>query len=732
MGDTRAPKGALTPTLDATGLLDSLRRDRDAALAARDGLTADRDRLHAQAASASAALDRLEHQARQNAEAQAALLAEREELKTHLAAQGLLVGTLERRMETAKQEAQALLKAQIEAQTEAKLATANARHDVQEAKAALERLGKDHEALKGALAETTFQRDALKADLSPLEEAQAQLAQALDAAQADIAAQQELLAAANAQLVVFQTKHAEAEGRVQSGAEQIAALQAQARLNAERLHDLERERGRLGAETFQLGDALRAAQASAEAALVARSAAEAERARLAGELAPLTAIVASLTTQRDLAVNRAGEVERELGRLGAETRRMETALLAAQANEASALAARTSAESERTRLAGELAPLTAIVADLTQQRDLAMNRVVDVERECGRLGAHTVRLEAEKLAWAATLDEAKRELAGHSTQDSAAQSELLKQTEALNRLKPVVARAEKTAALRASGARLRLAEALGLHPDAKTPDRKVVFALHKTASSFVWHLFDYLGDVLNLPVHSPNGEGNTYIKDEINIRNSLDELRDRRGLFGAFRGYIDCDYGLFSRVAIMLRDPRDLLTSMYHSWAYSHPVDADRLSLINADGELFNPSAALRSQWIKEGPDPFVLEYARFVEKNMRLLLDHVAPLPHARVFHYEDFISDQPSWIIGLLTFFGADRADVEEMMPGMIDAFGYQFTVEGEDKTRHLRQALPGDHARKLKPETIAALNEQFTFYFDRFNAAPTRRARRSRTSN
>lgn len=36
--------------------------------------------------------------------------------------------------------------------------------------------------------------------------------------------------------------------------------------------------------------------------------------------------------------------------------------------------------------------------------------------------------------------------------------------------------------------------------------------------------------------------------------------------------------------------------------------------------------------------------------------------------------------------------------------------FQVEDEDVYRHKRQVMPGDHTRKLLPETIAALNEQF----------------------
>ena len=75
---------------------------------------------------------------------------------------------------------------------------------------------------------------------------------------------------------------------------------------------------------------------------------------------------------------------------------------------------------------------------------------------------------------------------------------------------------------------------------------------------------------------------------------------------------------------MILRDPRDILVSMYFSWAYSHPVDDGRLSLVNAAGELFNPSEETKEQWKANGPDEFVLEFAGFVEKNMRAYIERV------------------------------------------------------------------------------------------------------------
>ncbi|QKD83329.1 hypothetical protein HPC62_14990 [Thermoleptolyngbya sichuanensis A183] len=44
------------------------------------------------------------------------------------------------------------------------------------------------------------------------------------------------------------------------------------------------------------------------------------------------------------------------------------------------------------------------------------------------------------------------------------------------------------------------------------------------------------------------------------------------------------------------------------------------------------------------------------------------------------------------------------------LFEAHKADFQVEDEDVYRHKRQVLPGDHTRKLQPETIAVLNEKF----------------------
>ena len=81
----------------------------------------------------------------------------------------------------------------------------------------------------------------------------------------------------------------------------------------------------------------------------------------------------------------------------------------------------------------------------------------------------------------------------------------------------------------------------------------------------------------------------------------------------------------------------------------------------------------------------------------------------------YEHFIANQTEWIRRLLVGLGAAEADVEWLLPSIVENFAAEFKPRAEDKHQHVRQMLPGDHKRKLREETIAVLNRRFAFYFD-----------------
>jgi hypothetical protein len=152
------------------------------------------------------------------------------------------------------------------------------------------------------------------------------------------------------------------------------------------------------------------------------------------------------------------------------------------------------------------------------------------------------------------------------------------------------------------------------------------------------------------------------------------------------------------RVLIQLRDPRDCLTSLYFSKAFSHvaPRDPEQRKRFLED----------RRKVREQSIDQYVLKNARGWLNDYRLYAEAFRNHPHLQLAKYEEMVLDFPGWLDRV------ERALSLEVGPAMrreliVEA---DFGVKREDVNSHKRQVLPGDHARKLKPETIRQLTDMF----------------------
>lgn len=181
-----------------------------------------------------------------------------------------------------------------------------------------------------------------------------------------------------------------------------------------------------------------------------------------------------------------------------------------------------------------------------------------------------------------------------------------------------------------------------------------------------------------------------------------DWLRSRGGsIFGGFRWlhpWMDNRALHEGRKILMVRDPRDILTSLYFSHAYSHVApDTGKLA------ETFDcQRESARAQTIDDyvsGP------------LSVRVFRNycHVLPLSRMRdltLYRYEDVIFDKRNWVRSLAAALHIDCPDKT------LDAIAQAHDqIPGEENMgRHVRQVKPGDHRRKLSPDTIALLTERF----------------------
>lgn len=174
-------------------------------------------------------------------------------------------------------------------------------------------------------------------------------------------------------------------------------------------------------------------------------------------------------------------------------------------------------------------------------------------------------------------------------------------------------------------------------------------------------------------------------------------FRPRGYLYTAFGGMVEGIPDLATyRIVLMVRDPRDVLTSRFYSVAYSHPVP-----LVPTKRSAFWNE---RNQARKMGIDRYVLmeveQVQRTYERYRRLL-----PLtPNVHWTKYEEMIADFESWLAKLLIHCGLDVSPKlrEELV---VEACNSR--PDNEEPKSHLRQVTPGDHRRKLQAGTITRLN-------------------------
>lgn len=150
------------------------------------------------------------------------------------------------------------------------------------------------------------------------------------------------------------------------------------------------------------------------------------------------------------------------------------------------------------------------------------------------------------------------------------------------------------------------------------------------------------------------------------------------------------------KVLVVLRDPRDVLTSLYYSMAYSHAMP-------RGEGKVH--VAALRREALSVDINDFVRQQADVFVRRYRAYFD-LAQRSHIHLTTYEQLVTSPHAWLDDLLAYL--DVRLFTWTRRRLISA--RDFRVDHENPKAHVRQVAPGDHGRKLSGETIAWLNAKF----------------------
>lgn len=157
-----------------------------------------------------------------------------------------------------------------------------------------------------------------------------------------------------------------------------------------------------------------------------------------------------------------------------------------------------------------------------------------------------------------------------------------------------------------------------------------------------------------------------------------------------------------SRSILLVRDPRDCLTSQYFSLRYSHQI---------AQGSAGSKMSTIRNRLAEMEVDEAVRTLAPLYRAQMNAYRTH---LPHpALLFRYEDVIFNKSQLISTILDFL--DRPLESSALESILNRV--DVIPDKEKPSEHVRKVKPGDHKEKLQPETIKFLDtilaEELAFY-------------------
>ncbi|WP_417490896.1 sulfotransferase domain-containing protein [Maricaulis sp.] len=221
-----------------------------------------------------------------------------------------------------------------------------------------------------------------------------------------------------------------------------------------------------------------------------------------------------------------------------------------------------------------------------------------------------------------------------------------------------------------------------------------VFTTHKAASRFIDALMRDIAIGTGLELHAPKHPG---FPREKELERDPSKLTVT-GLIGTLRyAFMPLDWE-DSHIMLHLRDPRDVLVSLYFSHKYSH----------RRSSEGFNPSSDSLNE-LDKGIDNYVMFRAPQYLERYNFYIENMLGKENVTFSRYEDMVMDFEGWLPRFLEPYPLRNR--KGFIAKQMKKRAAQFELDGsEDVTAHKRKAVPGDHKEKLEPATIEALNKMF----------------------
>jgi len=229
-----------------------------------------------------------------------------------------------------------------------------------------------------------------------------------------------------------------------------------------------------------------------------------------------------------------------------------------------------------------------------------------------------------------------------------------------------------------------------------------IFGVYKGGSTLLNNIFTRINSALGIPqigiVQQATEQGIRFKHYE--HKPELVQIIEPVGYcYNSFRRFLKFLTPVFAtprKSILLVRDPRDIITSAYFSESISH---------VAMPGEIGSWQLKQRNEVKQQSIDSYALERAPGILKLLETYKT-VLTNPGTKLFRYEDVVFHKQQWIEDMLRYLEF------EIAPEKVAYFARLFDhrPDKEDPTSHIRKVTPGDHREKLAQKTISALNEMF----------------------
>lgn len=251
-------------------------------------------------------------------------------------------------------------------------------------------------------------------------------------------------------------------------------------------------------------------------------------------------------------------------------------------------------------------------------------------------------------------------------------------------------------------------------PEPGTGPSAFLVSLPKAGSTLFYRLMTPISNRAGLPYYSFPNELHSAGVPFSDITEGLADMFAPTGYtYGGFRGFDRTmtlpDYA-DGRTVLLVRDPRDMLTSLYFSEAKSHVAPGT-----SASDALLKQFEQRRERALAMSIDEFVLQRSAGLAASYESVIEAIGDKRH-KLFRYEDVIFDKPRWVAETLDYLKLTAPP--KLVANVIEK--NDIRPSSEDQAQHIRKVAPGDHREKLRPETIAELDGRFAALMERFGYA------------